>query len=340
MTEVDVKSLARNGLHEGKPMQGTIEETHISWVVLSRNRAFKIKKPLKLPFLDFSRLRLRKKFCERELKLNKRFSHIYLSVLPIIKLNSHWRVGGRGKPLDYAVVMKRMDQSMKMDHVLKKAEVSRESIQRLASAIARFHSRSKRIFTPFNLTIARDLFKDIDMISNVVRNNLGELYTDFISRAKDWSDEFLNEHQARFQERIDAGFKRDVHGDLHSGNIFLYKRPVLFDCIEFNDQYRQIDVLYEIAFLCMELEFYKERALSEYLLNRYLDHFPCLLSQEDKKLFIYYKCLRANVRAKVHGLQLRQVRAPEKRKHQVNELTKYLDLMKRYTDQSVLETPF
>ncbi|MBI1767183.1 MAG: hypothetical protein HYR67_02270 [Bacteroidetes bacterium] len=330
MTEEDVKDLATNGQFDGRPIRGTIEETHISWVLLTRNRALKIKKPFKLPFLDFSTLRLRKKYCDRELKLNQRFSHIYLSVLPIVKSNQDWRIGGRGKPIDYAVVMKRMDQAMKMDNLLKSSKVSENRIKRLAVTIARFHARSRGVFKPFNLAVARETFNDIDMIKTVVKNNLGRRYINLISLTKEWSDSFLQEHQKRFQERVDAGFKRDIHGDLHSGNIFLYPKPVLFDCIEFNDEYRQIDVLYEIAFLCMELEFYKEKSISDYLLQKYLSRFPCLESSEDEKLLTYYKCLRANVRAKVHGLQLRQVRAPEKRRRQLADLKKYLDLMKRY----------
>lgn len=123
---------------------------------------------------------------------------------------------------------------------------------------------------------------------------------------------------------------RDVHGDLHSGNIFLYREPVLFDCIEFNDQYRQIDVLYEIAFLCMELEFFGKKSLSAYLLKQYLKRFPCVESPEDKKIFTYYKCLRANVRAKVIALHLRQTRSPIERQQQKTILKKYLEMIRIY----------
>lgn len=334
MSEDEVKELAHDGLFDGKPILGSLEETHISWVILSRRRAFKIKKPFKLPFLDFSTLRLRKKFCERELELNQRFSHIYLSVLPISKTNHQWNMGGEGRPKDYAVVMRRMNGAKKMDVMLRSSEVRPERIKNLAREIAQFHTTSKKIFTPFDLSLAQDTFNDIDMIHDAVKTFLGQSYVKLISQSKDWSDAFLIRHQYRFQQRIESGFKRDVHGDLHSGNIFLYQKPVLFDCIEFNDQYRQIDTLYEIAFLCMELEFYREKSLADYLLKEYLNLFRCLENQEDESIFTYFKCLRANVRAKVHGLQLRQAHTAEVRKQQTTELKKYLELMRAYVQKN------
>ena len=109
MIEKEIQNLNETGTFEDLPIEGTLEETHISWVIVGKSHVFKIKKPLKLSFLDFSTLRQRKKFCERELILNQRFSPIYLDVLPVRKLDDRWNIGeDHGKIHDYAVHMKRL----------------------------------------------------------------------------------------------------------------------------------------------------------------------------------------------------------------------------------------
>lgn len=121
-----------------------------------------------------------------------------------------------------------------------------------------------------------------------------------------------------------------MHGDLHSGNIFLYRKPVLFDCIEFNDEYRQIDVLYEIAFLCMDIEAFHQKHLVKYFLLEYKKHFQCFETKEDEILFTYFKCLRANIRAKVHAMSAGQADTSDELAFHANETKKYLFLMKDY----------
>lgn len=240
MSESEMRKLASSGLFEGRPLRGTVVETHISWVILTRKFAFKIKKPLKLPFLDFSTLSLRKHFCEREVLLNNRFSDIYITTMPIRCLTEQWHIGdGESEIVDYCVVMKRMNVSKRMDNQLRSRTVDKKSIRALAVQIATFHSQSHKIFSPFNLSAARQTFNEILSSGKFVREAISEKFSDLIFRSASWSDEFLEAHQSRLQQRIDLGLKRDVHGDLHSGNIFLYKHPILFDCIEFNDEYRQ-----------------------------------------------------------------------------------------------------
>src|SRR5690606_25815815 len=119
MKEDEVISLARTGTFNGKPLDGQIEETHISWVVLCNHVVFKIKKPIKLSFLDFSTLAKRKENCEREVRLNRRFTDIYQGTVPIRLLDSKFMVGGhKGKLIDYAVQLKRLATEKRMDNVL------------------------------------------------------------------------------------------------------------------------------------------------------------------------------------------------------------------------------
>jgi len=330
MKQRDVEQLATAGTIRGGLIRGTVEATHISWVILTPRAAFKIKKPVKLPFLDFSTLSRRHFFCEREVKLNRRFTTIYRGVVPVKRTGNAWSLGpGPGRTVDYAVEMKRMDTSKKMDVKLETGSIHAQTIRALGHEVAAFHRRAKKMYQPFHLPTARATFNDIRSIKPFIGKTLGERWTGMIDKSVVWSNQFLKTHAGRMQQRIDAGFKRDVHGDLHSGNVFLYRKPVLFDCIEFSDAFRQIDVLYEIAFLCMELERYGYSTFSRLFLKTYSRKFNPFELPEDKMLFTYYKCLRAAIRAKVHALGAAQSKDRLRQQH-LRATRKYLRLMYSY----------
>lgn len=334
MKEDDVRHMAADGHFHGKVLHGKVEETHISWVILSGRHAFKIKKPLRLSFLDFSTKKLRKEFCEREVEINRRFSTIYLGVLPVRKVGDHWQLGGTmGQLSDYAVHMKRMAQSRRMDHMLSRGKVTPQDIRALSAEIAAFHQVAQKVFTPFHLHVARQTFNDILGVSNILSEHLGPAYSTWIREAVTWSNQVLKAHANRFRQRIREGLQRDVHGDLHSANIFLYRRPVLFDGLEFNDMYRQIDVLYELAYLGMDLEAFGQPGLAKLLVQSYLQHFPCVESREDRLIYVYFKCLRANIRAKVHAMSILQADTPDESRLHIHETRRYLKLIRRYIRQ-------
>ncbi|HET9487428.1 MAG TPA: hypothetical protein VFO54_08340 [Chryseosolibacter sp.] len=337
MKESQIKALAEGGLYQRKVLHGTLEETHISWIILTSRFAFKIKKPLKFSFLDFSTLARRKKYCARELVLNRRFSNIYLAVVPLRYhgLKRLWYIGkGPGTIIDYAVVMKRMRSSKRMDAVLRSGQLTDSNVLALAKCVGLFHAGAKAVTSPFSLERSRDNFNDIRDIRRFVKRTLPEAYESIVTNAILWSNQFLTQHALRLQERIALGFKRDVHGDLHSGNIFLYRRPVIFDCIEFNDAYRQIDVLDEIAFLCMDLESFGQAKYSALFIKEYSRIFPCFFTPEDINIFNYFKCYRANVRAKVHALATEEEDDPVRYAGHVSAVKKYLQLMKKYIGDS------
>lgn len=331
MNDLEINKLCQAGLFKDQQLDGILEETHISWVILSKKLAFKIKKPVKLSFLDFSTLAKRKKYCETELHLNRRFSDIYLAVLPVRHDKNRWLIGdGNGKVVDYAVVMRRMMPSKRMDKLLKKGKVSKASILALAKQVADFHAHAKIISSQFDPDEARNAFNDIKNISDFVKENLGQDFENIISLAIEWSDHFLTTNKSLFERRIQEGFKRDLHGDLHSGNIFLYKKPVIFDCIEFNDNFRQIDTVSEIAFLCMDLEAFGYQELSDIFKAEYLHHFPCIQTPANQELFVYYKCMRANIRAKVHAISAEQADYREIREMHLAAVREYLGLVRGY----------
>lgn len=332
MKETEVRDMAVSGVYLNTPIKGKVEETHISWVILTKAYAFKIKKPVKLSFLDFSTLALRRQLCEKELRLNSRFSDIYLAVSPIRLVGEQWVIGGDDDAdvVDYCVVMRRMALSKRLDNVLRKRNITEKAMRALASEVGVFHSRAEKIFTPFEIEETRGTFNDIGSIIQFVTKNIDVQFSEIIERSIEWSDAFLEKHRDRIQQRIEHGLKRDIHGDLHCGNIFLYRKPVLFDCIEFNDQFRQIDVLYEIAFLCMDLERFHQKRQAEVLLTEYRKHFPAFQQKEDSGLFIYFKSLRANIRAKVHALQSDQAESESEVSFHIAEARKYLGLMNDY----------
>jgi aminoglycoside phosphotransferase family enzyme len=331
MNESQIKVLAGEGRFLNQPLHGQIEETHISWVILSKKYAFKIKRPVKLSFLDFSTLAKRKKYCERELQLNQRFSHIYLKVLPVYKNYHGWVIGrSKGKAVDYTVQMKRLLVSKRMDNVLKSKNVRRDDIVALAKMIASFHAKTEVVDAPFRLPAARAAFNDIRTTIGLSRSHLGNDYAAIIESSIKWSTAFLKAHAPRIEERMKEGFSRDVHGDLHSGNIFLYRKPILFDCIEFDDAYRRIDVINEIAFFCMDLDAHGKHGFAKLFLKEYQRRFTCFLKSEDKQLFLYYKCYRANVRAKVHALGIKQAYDTGSYHEHIKAWKSYVNLMQSY----------
>lgn len=331
MNASEFKEMTANATVTGGPLSDRTEETHISWVVFSKDHAYKIKKPVKLSFLDFSTLDLRKKFCDRELQLNRRFSKIYLEVLPVTKGRDGWHIGeGKGEIVDYALKMKRLDSSKRMDRMLKEDKVDESDMAALAEEVANFHEKAEIINIPFDLQKARSLFNDIEGSLGVIQRELGQGQQKTILEAMAWSDSLLQRHAPRVQERIEMGFQRDLHGDLHGGNIFLYKPPILFDCIEFSDEYRQIDLLYEIAFLCMELEAEGHGDLSEHFVKDYAQRIFCFETPVDRTLFSYYKCLRANIRAKVLAIGVEKSGDSPSSKKQLDSIRNYLRIMEDY----------
>ncbi|MFN6944095.1 MAG: hypothetical protein ACK4ND_04040 [Cytophagaceae bacterium] len=303
----------------------TLIETHISFVIITSSYAYKIKKPVKNSFLDFSTIELRKTYCFNELQLNQRFtSGIYLQVLPVTENSGLVEINGAGKTIDYVLKMKTLPQEKLMTKLLKEGKVRSEEIENLAGIISGFHNTASIINTAFSPENLYENFADIRQIVPLIEDHHEERYLNIINESLTTAQRFIFKNKDVFILRINKGFVRDLHGDLHSGNIFLTAPPVLFDCIEYKAEFRTIDVLHEIAFLCMDLEYFSRKDFSNLLLKKYLEGFPCLSSEADQQLFLFYKIFRANVRAKVSALQTFSGTGLNP------EVKKYLDLMDKY----------
>ncbi|MFC0262116.1 hypothetical protein [Fontibacter flavus] len=334
MERHEIEYLMDFGRFMGKPIQGKLEETNISWVILTTEFAFKIKKNIKLSFLDYSTLALRKHFCEKELELNRRFSHIYLSVLPIRIKDGQFSISGEeGQIIEYTVCMLRLQSSKRMDAMLEQGKVNYRGIDLLAQQLATFHQKAEIIQTSFDIHQAKKIFNDLNTVQEIISLDPGYDRSWLVDDLINFSDYFLSRYSKNFQRRIDTGMIRDCHGDLHCGNIFMYRTPIIFDCIEFNDSFRHIDVLYEVAFLCMDLEFFGSKDLSDRLLMTYLHQFPCMTQGEDQRILLYFKVLRANVKAKVNLLNSRNEVDHDKRQTELAKGRKYLDLAFTYVNE-------
>ena len=331
MTTEQINSLLSDGEFPEETSQRKLIETHISWVILCDAFVYKIKKPVQYSFLDFSTLELRRFYCEREIELNKRLTdHVYLEVSTIREHEHRIIIGGEeGTIIDYAVKMNKLDTEKQMDHLLSRHLVTEDNIKKLADKIARFHKDTIIIYKKDLLDI-QEKFSDLKVEKKHLAQELGDTYGMMIDDAIEFSDRFLNKNKKLIADRLSNGLYRDCHGDLHSKNIFLLPEPVPFDCIEFNDDFRQIDVLNEVAFLCMDLDAFDRKDLSELLLAYYNQFFPAMKTEQERNLFIYYKSYRANIRAKVNSLRARSATTDDAKSKALADSEKYLSLMKHY----------
>jgi aminoglycoside phosphotransferase family enzyme len=331
MTTEHINNLLSEGEFPEKTSKRELIETHISWVILCDQFVYKIKKPVQYYFLDFSTLPLRLHYCNREIELNKRLTHnVYLEVLPVHEWQYNIIIGGsKGKLLDYAVKMNRLDTEKQMDKLLTRHLVTELDTKKLAEKIASFHKNTTVIYQK-GLFDIQEKFNDLKEEKEYLSKQLDGTYGLTISDAIQISDKFLNDNKTLIADRLRDGFCRDCHGDLHSRNIFLLPDPVPFDCIEFNDDFRQIDVLNEVAFLCMDLDAFGRKDLSVLFLKYYNHFFPAMKTEKERNLFVYYKSYRANIRAKVNALRAKSATTTSERSRSLMAAKKYLYLMESY----------
>ena len=331
MTAEDINKLRQKGRCPENSNKPELIETHISWVLLCDQFVYKIKKPIKYSFLDFSTIEKRKYYCNREIELNRRLTDdIYIDVQNIKENCGEISIGdGEGVIIDYAVRMRKLDKRLQMDSLLLNNKVTHSDIDDLAEKIATFHKNASIIYQKDFLDVQK-MFNDLDTEKNYLQNHLNENVNAVTSYAINTCNKFIQDNSRLLANRLKSGFFRDCHGDLHSRNIFLLPSPQPFDCIEFNDDYRQIDVLNEVAFLCMDLDAFNRRDLSDLFLEYYNNLFPCMITKEDYKLFVFYKSYRSNIRAKVNSLRARSAKNDGERLMFMEEARKYLRLMDSY----------
>ncbi|HVU94138.1 MAG TPA: phosphotransferase [Puia sp.] len=335
MNPFPIHSLCRPGGIPGEEGVPELVETHISWVLVGERSVFKIKKPLQYSFLDFSTLEKRRHYCEREVELNRRLTEgIYLGVVPVWGVDGEWSLEeSRGGIVEYAVWMHKMEPSRRMDLLARWDRLRESEIDALAELLGRFH-RGAELAAEGDVrgdaAVMRDLFNDLGQEKEVLGAGLGSWAAEVIDRAMSLSDRFLRANGALLAGRRKAGLYRDGHGDLHCRNIFLLERPQVFDCIEFNDGLRQVDVLNDIAFLCMDLDSLGCAGLAERFVSGYCREFPGVMGGDERRLLNYYKAYRANIRAKINSLRARSAVSQEEKRVSLEAAAGYLRLMDEY----------
>jgi len=331
--ELDVRTLLEPGRY-AHPVRGTPQllETHISWVILTGEYAYKIKKPVAPGFLDFSTLERRRFYCHQELRLNRRLApEIYLDVVPVTGTREDPRVGGDGPVVDYAVRMRQFPQEALLDRMLERGALGAATLEALAERVAAFHEEVQRAPPDSPLGAPEAVHRPVDDNFELLlaeeedretRARLGALRE---AAARLW-----RARRAAFEARRREGFVRECHGDLHLGNIALVDhRLVIFDCIEFSETLRWIDVMSEVALLLADLEHRGQAQLGWRFLNRYLEHTG---DYAGLAVLRYYQGYRAMVRAKVAQMRRAQDDVePDEAARLARELTRYLDLAERYT---------
>ena len=283
------------------PRRIRILETHASWVVLTARHAYKVKKPVNFGFLDFSTLKKRRHFCEREVMLNRRFSpDIYLGVVPIAMKKGRLVFGSGDEIVECAVEMRRLPERFFMLRQIKRGEVTTRDVDAIVTALQPFYEAQKPTrkitalgrITKLKMTTDENFRQTQDFIGVTISRPAFQairLYT----RA------FYRRHASLFAARVREQRIRDCHGDLHLDHIHLTpERLTIYDCIEFNDRFRYIDVANDAAFLAMDFDFHERPDLSRHFAVRMATLLgdPGLLGLLD-----FYKCYRAFVRGKVES---------------------------------------
>lgn len=306
LTEEVLDAMSKPGFYPHKVREIRKAETHTAWVFLTGSKAYKLKKPVNFGFLDFSTLDKRKEFCEKEVKLNRLLSDLYIGVEPITRdEDGRLVISGNGEPLEYIVVMKELPQESLMSSLLKNDKIDYHTIDGLAKEIAKFHKSaetSEEITKEGSLENVRfnweENFQQTENVKDIT------LSSERFESIRKNVFRFLENKKEDFRKREKEGFIKYCHGDLHSGNIFIYEDKIhIFDRIEFNMRFACSDTAADLAFMTMDLDFHSKRELSDFLLMRYLD-----ITQDYSllKFHDFFRCYRAYVRGKVIGFQLSQ----------------------------------
>ncbi|NWG24435.1 MAG: AAA family ATPase [Pseudorhodoplanes sp.] len=302
--------LANPATHGGAPVRRI--DTHAASVFLAGERALKVKRAVKFPFLDYSTLAKRKEACDAELAVNRPFApDIYLSVLAITREpDGTLAIGGHGAPEEWAVEMRRFDENATLDHLADAGAIDDRLADALGRAVAAGHRQMPRADAAAWIEA---LARYIGQCEDAFRAQPELFRADAVRALAASSRASLARVTPLLRRRGAGGFIRRCHGDLHLGNIVLIEgKPVLFDAIEFDPLVASGDVLYDLAFLLMDLA---ERALqrpANIVLNRYLDE-----TDEDDNLdalaaLPLFLSLRAAIRASVTAARLRNAPADKR----------------------------
>jgi uncharacterized protein len=332
-----IRQMLQPGLYP-HPVQEPIQllQTHISYILLTGEYAYKVKKPVNFGFLDFTTLEKRHHFCQEELRLNRRLSpELYLAVVPIVQDSDSSRIRisetDLGTIVDYTIQMRQFPQEALLSQLFQQDKLTPEMVQELGLLVAQFHTNAE-------IQVDLQSYGSLTSIQQVAANNydISEAFIESetttgsgvtqnrtqLTETQNFTHQFFTEHADWFLQRQAEGKIREGHGDLHLNNICFYPNKIrIFDCIEFNPEFRIIDVMYDVAFLVMDLEFQGRVDLANLFLNTYLEHTG---DYWGAALMPLYLSMRAYIRGNINSLTVQDSVIP------ATEKTKSLQLAKAY----------
>jgi len=314
-----------------RPRAVQLVQTHASLVFVAPPFVFKVKKPVNLGFLDFSTLAKRRHFCEREVALNRRLCpRVYLGVVPITRRDGHFAFGGDGEVVEYAVQMRRLAERGFLLHRLRRGRLGRAVLDRLVIVLKAFYEAQHP--TAEVEEWGRVVRLKISTGENFrqTRSYVGKTISPAAFNAiRAFMNGFFQTHRELFARRIRERWIRDCHGDLHLDHIHAGSKALhVYDCIEFNDRFRYVDVASDVAFLAMDLDFHHRPDLAAHFAERIA---RALKDRDLPRLLDFYKCYRAYVRGKVESFRSSAEAAPDTERQGATERARrYFQLALRY----------
>jgi len=303
-------------------LKGELIQTHSSFVIITDDIVYKIKKPVNFGFLDYSTLEKRKLYSYKELEINKRLcSDIYIDVLPISKINDSYEFSDKNI-VEYAVKMKRVSDELFMINRLK--DLNNKDIENIAKRVARFHLETKKVydFDVYN-QMKFNTDENFEQTKEFIGKTIEQEDYDFI---KDKVNSFYQKRKDLFYKRQKEGYVVDGHGDIRLEHVVMTKDICIMDAIEFNDRFRIQDQINDMCFLSMELDLKGYRDFTKI----YEDTYKNATKDEDFEIFLdFYKCYRAYVRGKVTSFLLNDPHV-ENKSSIVESAKRFFKLAKEY----------
>jgi uncharacterized protein len=294
-------------------------QTHISYVLLTGDYAYKVKKPANYGFLDFSSLEKRQHFCAEELRLNQRgAAELYLDVLPITQTEDAFQLAGKGSAVEYTLKMQQFPQAGLFLTLFEQDQLSEPDMERLGRVVAEFHAKAQTSDYIDTFGEIPKVRESIDENYQQTEKHIGGPQTQAQYEAtRQYTDNFFIQRPDLFKQRIQNHCIRECHGDLHLRNICQWNQQVLlFDCIEFNEPFRFVDVMYDVAFAVMDIEARDRPDLANAFLNTYVEETG---DWEGLQVLPLYLSRQAYVRAKVSSFLLDDPGIPEPVKQEARQ---------------------
>jgi hypothetical protein len=303
-----VSAMLEPGLYAHGPASVELRETHISWVFLAGDLAYKVKKPLVLPFLDYGTVERRREMCHEEVRLNRRLApRIYLRVIGVARDDERWRLTAEDDPAacEYAVEMRRVEERRSLAALAAAGTLRAEHVSATAAVLAAFHAaappaaRERRRLAVLEATLDENVVTLRD-------SGLGVIEPSRLDAAEHFTRAFLAARRDQLEARAEGGLLRDCHGDLRAEHVIVPEQGdvYIYDCIEFSPELRQIDVAADIAFLVMDLTRLGAEALALLLIA---DYRRAGGDPGDDALLFFFASYRAWVRAKVACIRAQEL---------------------------------